>query len=271
MLLNTKKLLDLINKKTVAIMPVHYAGSVNNLGKIYNIAKKFKLRIVEDAAHAFGSYYKKKLVGSFGDISCFSFDGIKNITCGEGGCIVSNDIKVINEAKDARLMGVVKDSEGRYIQKRSYEFDVKKIGWRYHMQNLNAVIGIEQLKKIKLIREKRQRICIQYDKLINNINGVNSFNRDYSSILPHIYVIKLAKQIDRDKVRAIMQKKGIETGIHYKPFQQLSISKQFIRGKKIDLDTSSKIYDKILTLPLHCDLSSKNILYIIKSLKEAIN
>ncbi len=271
MLLDTQKLIKQISKKTVAIMPVHFAGSAANIDIIYKIANKYKLRVIEDAAHSFGSYHKNKLVGSFGDISCFSFDGIKNITCGEGGCIVSNDNRIIEESKDARLLGVVKDSNQRYIQKRTYEFDVKKIGWRYHMQNLNAAIGIEQLKKIKKIRSKRQKLCILYDSLLIKLKDIKIFNRDYNKILPHIYVIKLNKKIDRNEVRNKMHKKGIETGIHYKPFDKLSISYRYLKKREIDLTESTILYKSILTLPLHCDLNANNIKYIVKSLKESIS
>ena len=114
-----------ITKKTKAIMPVHLTGSADNLDKIYLIAKKNKLRIIEDAAHAFGTIYKKRKVGSFGDISCFSFDGIKNITSGEGGCIVTNDKRVFNRSRDIRLLGITNDSEKRYLGHRSWISDVK--------------------------------------------------------------------------------------------------------------------------------------------------
>ena len=90
-------------------MPVHYAGNVGNLDEIYKFAKKFNIRVIEDAAHAFGSIFKNKLIGSQGDIVCFSFDGIKNITSGEGGCIVTKDTKVIKSVQDIRLLGIVDD------------------------------------------------------------------------------------------------------------------------------------------------------------------
>ena len=110
--------------KTKAIMPVHYSGGVGELDKIYAFAQKHGLRVIEDAAHAFGTKYKNKRIGSFGDISCFSFDGIKNITTGEGGCVVTDDPILISKIKDSRLLGVQKDSEKRYTGKRSWDFDI---------------------------------------------------------------------------------------------------------------------------------------------------
>ena len=101
-------------------MPVFYSGGVGNLDEIYNFSSEFGLRVVEDAAHAFGTKYKNKLIGSFGDISCFSFDGIKNITSGEGGCVVTNDEKAIVAIKDLRLLGIKNDTEKRFENKRSW-------------------------------------------------------------------------------------------------------------------------------------------------------
>ena len=110
--------------------------------------------MIEDAAHAFGSYYKQKLIGSFGDIACFSFDGIKNITTGEGGCLVTNDKKVLQNAKDIRLLGVKNDTEKRYSGHRSWIYNVEQQGWRYHMSDINAALGIAQLKRFKVLAKK---------------------------------------------------------------------------------------------------------------------
>ena len=144
-----------LTKNTKAIMPVHYAGGVGNLNDIYKFAKKNNLRVIEDASHAFGSKYKNKLIGSQGDIVCFSFDGIKNITSGEGGCLVTNDTKILNTVEDIRLLGVNNDSQNRVINKRSWTFDVFEQGWRYHMSNIMAAIGIVQLNRFSFLSKKK--------------------------------------------------------------------------------------------------------------------
>ena len=112
-----------LTPNTKAVMPVHYAGGVGALNDIYAFAEKYGLRVIEDAAHAFGTDYQGNKVGSFGDIVCFSFDGIKNITSGEGGCIVTDDTSVLQKARDARLLGVERDSDKRYSGDRSWDFD----------------------------------------------------------------------------------------------------------------------------------------------------
>ena len=160
-----------LSEKTKAIMPVHYAGDASQIIKINAFANKHKLRVVEDAAHAFGSFFKNKKIGSFGDIACFSFDGIKNITSGEGGCIVSNDKNVIGLCKDLRLLGVENDSNLRFQGKRSWNFDVKYQGWRYHMSNIMASIGLEQFKKMEVFRAKRRSLAKTYDTVFSKILG----------------------------------------------------------------------------------------------------
>ena len=166
-----------ITAKTKAIMPVHYSGGVGDLDSIYALAQKAELRVIEDAAHAFGSSYQKRKVGSFGDIACFSFDGIKNITSGEGGCIVTDDQEVLNLVRDARLLGVEKDSDKRYSGQRSWEFDVNRQGWRYHMSNVMAAIGIEQLKRIKKILSIRK---YNFLKIKNELIQNKKYNQQFS-------------------------------------------------------------------------------------------
>ena len=256
-----------ITSKTKAIMPVHYAGGVGNLEEIYSFAKKHNLRVIEDSAHAFGTIYSNKLVGSFGDISCFSFDGIKNITSGEGGCIVTDDIEVIRKIKDSRLLGVEKDTENRFAGKRSWEFDVKKQGWRYHMSNIMAAIGIEQLKRIEEFSRKRKNYSKLYAELLS-VNKYISFPKiNYDSALMHIFPVIIDKTFDRDEIRKLLQDKGIQTGIHYYPNHLLSY---FFEESNSFLKNTEEIYSKLITLPLHPDLSIDDIKFITDTILELL-
>ncbi|MBL4888674.1 MAG: aminotransferase class I/II-fold pyridoxal phosphate-dependent enzyme, partial [Candidatus Lindowbacteria bacterium] len=137
-----------ITEHTKAIMPVHYASECGDLDAVYQFAKQHNLRVIEDAAQAFGCSHNGKKIGSFGDVACFSFDGIKNITSGEGGAVVTKDQDVVSRVKDARLLGVEKDTEKRYAGERSWEFDVKEQGWRYHLSDVFAAMGRVQLSRL---------------------------------------------------------------------------------------------------------------------------
>ena len=155
-----------ITNKTKALMPVFYSGGVNGYEKIYKFAKKYNLRVID--AHAFGTRHSDSLIGSKGDVTCFSFDGIKNITSGEGGCVISNDKCLIDNVKDTRMLGVIKDLREKILGKRSWEFEVQDQGWRYHMSNIMAAIGNIQLQRLSEFSNARRNVAKTYDKLFSN-------------------------------------------------------------------------------------------------------
>ena len=254
-----------ISKSTRAIIPVYYTGGVGDIEAIYKFAADNKLRIIEDAAHAFGSTFNNKKIGGFGDISCFSFDGIKNITSGEGGCIVTNDLKVINSIKDKRLLGVINDSEKRYLGERSWSFDVEFQGWRYHMSNIMASIGIVQLKRFNEFSEKRKNYARLYDSLFKNNTYINFVNRDYNSVVPHIYVVKINGKIGVEEVKNKMLDFNIQTGVHYFPNHLLSF---YNKGESLKVTES--VYQKILTLPLHTNLAEGDVKFIASKLVDIV-
>lgn len=257
-----------INKKTKCIMPVHYAGSVGQLDKLYTLAKKKNIRIIEDASHAFGTIYKKKKVGSFGDIICFSFDGIKNLTSGEGGCVVSKDKKIIEKVRVARFLGIKKETEKRFKNIKGYEFKIETQGWRYHMSNIMAAIGISQIKRFNLIMKKRREIAKYYVKKLNLAKGIEILNYNYDEVVPHIFVIKILNMnnFKRQNIIKYLKSKKIETGIHWKPNHMI----RFFCKNKFYLPNTEKAYKQILTLPLHVDLKKTDIDKVIEYLKIAI-
>ena len=196
-----KEIQKKFNARTLAIMPVHYSGDPSGINKIHTFAKKNKIRVVEDAAHAFGSTYNKKLIGSFGDIACFSFDGIKNITCGEGGAIVTNDNNIVRKASDIMTLGIVGDTKRRVAKKRSWSFDILEQGYRFHMSDINAAIGIIQLKRFPSFQRKRKLLAKNYDAVFANSSFIKIFQRNYDEITPLIYVVSLAQSESRDELQ----------------------------------------------------------------------
>ena len=201
-------------------------------------------------------------MGSFGDIACFSFDGIKNITCGEGGAVVTNDEAVLQKVRDARLLGVERDTEKRYKGQRSWEFDVKEQGWRYHMSNISAAIGCEQLKRFPHISQKRREIARRYVEMLNGIAGIELLQLNYRNIVPHIFVAKV-KDGKRDFLRSFLIENKIECGIHYYPNHMLTKFKT-----PYNLPATERVYREILSLPCHLDLTEKDQNYIISKIKE---
>lgn len=259
-----------LTPRTKAVMPVHYSGGVGDLNEIYAFANRYGLRVVEDAAHAFGSFYNGQLVGSFGDISCFSFDGIKNITSGEGGCVVTGDPVVLSKIQELRLLGVEKDTEKRYSGSRSWEFDVSAQGWRYHMSNIMAAIGLEQLKRFRQMALTRQDLARHYDGLLSKHPFIHTLYHDYEAVVPHIYPIRIEGMgiSGRNMLRAKLLEKGIQTGIHYQPNHDLS----FYRDPAADpLPVVDASFPELLTLPLHPDLTQRDVFTVCKYLKELVS
>lgn len=252
-----------LSEKTAAIIPVHYSGGVGNLEDIYQFAVSNNILVIEDAAHAFGTKYKNKLIGSFGHITCFSFDGIKNITSGEGGCICSDNKNLISKVKDLRLLGVINDTEQRYANKRTWIPKVEEQGWRYHMSDIMAAIGRVQLKRFEELSTKRKQIALKYDEFLSDKKAFELLNHNYEIVNPHIYPIILNKNISRDVVRKKLKSVGVETGIHYYPNHLLGF---FNKGGETILRNTDEIFLNIMTLPMHPDLSFEDVNYICENL-----
>ena len=252
-----------LTKKTRAIIPVHFSGHPCNLKKIYKFSKIKKIKVIEDSAHAFGSIYEKKKIGSQGFLNCFSFDGIKNITAGEGGCLVTNDKKILEKAKVYRSLGVINESELRYKKKRRWDYNVRSQGWRYHMSDINAAIGISQLKRFKKLAYKRQTIAKKYDAYFKRYKKlVTVFDRDYKNEVPHIYCLIINNSTNRNYLRNELLKNKIETGVHYKPGYYLD----YYKSDKKHFPNCEKIQGKIMTLPLHPGINDNDIKKITKTL-----
>ena len=241
--------------RTIALMPVDYASNPWHLGELLDFAQKKGLRVVEDAAHAFGCSHHGRKIGSFGDVICFSFDGIKNITCGEGGCLVSFDAEVARLAADARLLSVENDSRQRFAGGRSWDADVKRQGWRYHMSNIMAAVGRVQLRRLdKEFAPRRRRLAAIYRQRLAALPGIAFFATDPEDfVVPHIQPVRILGG-RREAVRQALQDKGIGTGIHYKPNHLLTFF-----HSATSLPVTEEIYSQLLTLPLHPGLIPQDV------------
>jgi dTDP-4-amino-4,6-dideoxygalactose transaminase len=240
-----------ITEHTKAILPVHFAGGCGDLDGVYALAGKHGLRVIEDAAQAFGCSYNGTLIGAGGDIACFSFDGIKNITSGEGGAVVTADPVVAERVKDARLLAIQKDTEKRYAGQRSWEFDVTEQGWRYHMSNLFAAIGRVQLRRFPHeFRPRRVYLAQHYRELLEEVPNVRTLNLDYGPVVPFSFHVFIG-QGKRDAALEALLAEGIECGIHYKPNHLLT---KYSDGK-LKLPMAERLYSEVLALPFHPELT----------------
>jgi len=252
-----------ITPKTKAIVVVHYGGHACDMDPILELAKKHGLKVIEDVAHGCGGEYKAKKLGSLGDIACFSFHAVKNLTTGEGGMITTNDPEVYKKLLSLRWLGISKDTWSREEDngKYSWYYEVGEFGYKYHMHDIAAAIGLVQLSKLDFLNEKRRRIIDLYNAGFSDIDWIKTpVVKGYALNAGHNYVIKLE---DRDGLNSFLQEKGISTGVHYIPNNNYGIYKQY----RSHTPKCATVWKKLLTLPLYPDLSDSDIKMIIETVK----
>lgn len=255
-----------ITPKTKAIMPVHYCGNSCDMDTLLGFGKEYGLTIVEDAAHAFGSSYKGKKIGSFGDVACFSFDPIKNLTCGEGGAVVLPDDDIAEEIRRKRILGIDKDTWHRYRNERSWFYEVTTQGYRYHMSNINAAIGLAQFKKLDGFIAKKRRIVEQYNEHFRKLRGVELLDINLKETAPFTYIIKILNN-RRDEAMEFLKTKGVGTGVHYIANHIQPFFSHYIAP----LPATDKVWKEILTLPLYYDMSEADVEQVIRGVAEFCN
>jgi dTDP-4-amino-4,6-dideoxygalactose transaminase len=252
-----------ITSRSKVLMPVHYASNPGGLAEMYDFARGHGLRVIEDAAHAFGCRYHGKKIGASGDIVCFSFDGIKNITSGEGGAIVTDDPAVAQRGRDARLLGVERDTDKRFSGQRSWEFDVHEQGYRYHLSNVLAAIGRVQLRRFPgELAPARVHLARRYRQLLGDVPGIGLLNTNLDEIVPHIQPVRILNG-QRNALREFLGTLGIETGIHYQPNHLLSL----FGGSRVSLPVTEQLYGELLSLPLHPLLDETEVVWICDQIK----
>lgn len=256
-----------LTERTAAIMPVHYASNPWQVEVVYDFARRHGLRVIEDAAHAFGCRRDGRKIGSAGDMVCFSFDGIKNITSGEGGCIVAFDPEAARLCSDARLLSVENDAEKRFSGTRSWDFDVKRQGWRYHMSNIMAAIGRVQLSRLDgEFAPARRVLGALYRELLSDVPGLALLRIDPADdIVPHIFEVRVLHG-RKDAVKAALAEVGVPTGVHYKPNHLLT----FYGGGRVSLPVTERLYGELVTLPLHPGISPDDVRRICATLRETL-
>jgi len=243
-----------ISKKSIMILPVHFAGMPANMQQIKEIATENKLHLIEDAAHAVGSTYNHKKIGSHGDLVCFSFHPVKNLAMPTGGIVTinaKNSKKITKDLKEKRWCGIT--------NRKDTDYDVKQIGWNYYMNEFSAAIGLEQLKKLDELNKQRRKTTRRYFNEIS-LEDKMPFDNNCSY---HFYWIRVK---NRKKFREQLLKKGIETGIHYKPIHTFS----FYKSKNY-LPITENISKEIVSLPTHPNLTESNIDHIIKIVNKFLN
>lgn len=264
-----------ITEKTRAIIPVHYGGHPCEINEIMEIAQEHRLVVVEDAAHACGAEYRGRKIGCFGDATCFSFHAVKNLATGDGGMITTDRVEIARLLKALRWVGIDKSTwertedvaaemEAGIRRYASYGwyYEVHELGFKYHMNDIAAAIGLVQLSKLDRTNAKRRAIVQCYNDAFRDVDWIETpVEKDYVRSAHHNYVIRTPY---RDELNLYLKERGIATGVHYMP-----IHLQPFYRKRFDANVpvAERIWTQLLTLPLYPDLTDEDVNYVIDSIK----
>jgi dTDP-4-amino-4,6-dideoxygalactose transaminase len=254
-----------ITPKTKAIVVMHYGGFACDMKKIMVLAKKYNLKVIEDACHAPLSEYDEKKLGTIGDVGCFSFFSNKNISTGEGGMLITNNTSYYEKAKLLRSHGMTSMSFER-SKGHSTEYDVVEIGYNYRMDDIRSSIGIVQLKKLGKDlkkRAERRKFYIEQLSILKDIiipfKEYTSFSSNY--VFP--IILKNSNVAQRNIIREKLAAAGIQTSVHYPAVHRFLVYKEFTA----DLPKTEYIADTLITLPMYSKLKFKDIKYIADTIK----
>ncbi len=268
--MDSKKIEKLINKRTVAIMPVHYAGQSCSMDRVTSIAKKHNLVIIEDSAEAIGAMFKNRKTGSFG-IGCFSFFATKNMTCGEGGMVTTNSKDIRDKILAYSSHGIVKSFLSG--NRPAWSKEAKYPGFNYRMANILAAIATVQLSKIEALNNKRRELAYYLNK---NLRGCEEIDLPFEDLpcyhVYQMYTIKLKpnKKNKRQFFVNYLRKKGIEASVHfYPPLHRQKLYKRYLYPED-KLPVTDMVSDSIATLPLYPGISKAELGYVVSKIKEAL-
>ena len=266
--LDLAKVAAVVSSKTRAIMPVYLAGLPVNMDELHSLAKQYKLRVIEDAAQAIGSTWKGHKIGSIGDLVSFSFQANKNLSTVEGGCLVFNNLDEAKLAEKLRLQGVTRQGMDG--------MDVDVLGGKDNLTDVNAVIGLHQLKQLPQFQAKRAELARHYFATLRQemkTAGLESLNlelppENFTETNWHMFQVVLPLNqlhVDRAQVMTELKEMGIGTGVHYPAITGFSLYKKL--GYQVSATPiAERIGKSILTLPLFPSLTQVNVEFISKSL-----
>ncbi|MGG3804441.1 UDP-4-amino-4,6-dideoxy-N-acetyl-beta-L-altrosamine transaminase [Metabacillus fastidiosus] len=262
-----------ISKKTKAIIPVDFTGQPAELKEILDIAKKYNLIVIEDAAHALGATYKDKRIGSISDMTMFSFHPVKHITSGEGGMIVTDNKEYYEKLLQFRSHGITRDINKLTENHGPWYYEMQFLGYNYRMTDIQAALGSSQLNKLDLFITRRREIAAQYNAAFQGISQIiTPFQNSDRESSWHLYIIRLNLKeltVGRKEVFEALQNQNIGVNVHYIPvhlqpyYQQLG----YIRGF---LPNAERLYEEIISLPLFPSMTEQDVKDVVVAVQRTI-
>ncbi|MCL2760790.1 MAG: DegT/DnrJ/EryC1/StrS aminotransferase family protein [Desulfuromonadales bacterium] len=273
--IDVSKIREKITPRTKAIIPVHFAGQPCDMDPLFALAKEFSLTIIEDAAHAVGTEYKGKRIGSFDSISIFSFHPNKNITTGEGGMVCTPDESLAEEVSLLKFHGMSREAWKRFASSGTPNYDIAMPGFKYNMMDIQAAIGIHQLPKLDSFIKRRTEIAEFYNREFADVDEVITPKyAPYQQLHAwHLYtpLIKIEDlNINRDSFMEELKKLNIGSGLHYKAIHQHSWYRKNLPQQEGSLKNADYASDRILSLPLFPDMSDEDAKDVVEAVKKVI-
>jgi UDP-4-amino-4-deoxy-L-arabinose-oxoglutarate aminotransferase len=264
-----------ITERTRAIVPVHYCGAPADLDAIEDAIDGREIVILEDAAHSLGTQYKGVEIGAREHTAVFSFHPIKNITTGEGGMVTTRDEKLAERMKRLRFHGVSKDSWSRYGKSASPRYEVIEPGWKYNMLDIQAAIGVEQMKKLERFNRARAELAARYMSLLANVPEVQPLALPEYDLVHawHLFIVELdldAVSIGRDEFMGALGEAGIGVGLHFTPVHLHKYYAEKYGFKCGDLPVSEAAGETIVSLPLYPRLTAKDQERVVAAIRRVV-
>jgi dTDP-4-amino-4,6-dideoxygalactose transaminase len=264
------------NQDVRYLVIVHYGGQAAQMPEIMAICKSNNIKIIEDAAHAFPSRLNGQMVGTFSDITCFSFYANKTITTGEGGMLVTDNEDLYKRVKIMRLHGINRDIWNRFTSKSaSWEYDVVEAGYKYNMPDICAAIGLGQLEKAEIFRMERQKIAEYYYEHLSGLEMIDLplCNVLYEEHSWHLFPIVLNEKagISRNGFIDKLNELGIGTSVHYKPLHQMTYYKERYSLKPEDYPNAERTWLGNVSLPIYPYMNKEDLEYVCSNIIQLLN
>ena len=264
-----------ITPRTRAIIPVHFAGQPCQMDAIRDISRRHRLAIIEDAAHALPARYRDQLVGTIGDITCFSFYATKTITTGEGGMITTDNDEYADRMRIMSLHGISKDAWKRYTAEGSWRYDILYPGYKYNLTDIAAALGVEQLKKCFRFYETRKKMAHEFDRAFTCIDALTTPSVD--SVVEHawhLYVIQLnlgRLAISRDHFIEELKRANIGTSVHFIPLHLHPFYRDTLHHDAREFPCATQVFERIISLPLYTRMKPQDQQDVIDAVQDIID
>jgi dTDP-4-amino-4,6-dideoxygalactose transaminase len=271
--LDPRKVERAITSRTRAIIPVHFAGHPVDLDAIHALAEERNLAVVEDAAHAVGAKYRDRWVGSGNNLASFSFYATKNLTTGEGGMLTGDEV-LLSQARVISLHGLSRGALSRYEQGGSWRYDVMMPGFKYNMPDIQAALGLAQLRRFPKFQERRTAIAQLYTQAFADLDAIElPLSRPEVEHAWHLYVIRLRTeklQIDRDQFAIELARRKIGTSVHFIPVHYHSYYRTKYDYKESDFPVACAAFPRILSLPINPVMSDSDVADVIEAVRDLV-